>query len=117
MMRHIGKIFCLHSFQTVKVNRFVEKKVEQKKMTIFLSYLISSHSPWSFVRKNKLILMKSNYCFDQLVNNDYTTMCVTQLSKPLLLLRAVVTLIVDTWYSVFDVIAVSFEGLSIKSLL
>ena len=42
--------------------------------------------------------MKSNYCFDQLVNKDYTTTCVT----PLLLLRAVITLIVDTryWYSV-----------------
>ena len=45
MMRYIGKIVCLHSFQTVKVDRFVERKVEQKKVTIFLSYLISSHSP------------------------------------------------------------------------
>ena len=36
------------SFQTVKVDRFVERKVEQTKTTIFLSYLISSHSLWSF---------------------------------------------------------------------
>ena len=36
------------SFKTFKVDRFVERKVEQKKTTIFLSYLISSHSPWSF---------------------------------------------------------------------
>ena len=35
-------------FQTAKVDRFVESKVEQKKTIIFLSYLISSHSPWSF---------------------------------------------------------------------
>ena len=51
MMRYIDKIFCLHSFQTVKVDRFVEKKVEQKKTTIFLSYLISSPSPWSLKSK------------------------------------------------------------------
>ena len=60
--------------------------------------------------------MKNNYCFDQLVNKDYTTMCVTQLWKPLLLLPAVITLIVDTWYSVFDVIAVSFDRLSVLLL-
>ena len=83
MMRHIGKIICLPSFQMVKVDRFIEREVEQKKLTIFLSYLISSHSLWSLtkVRKTKLILMKSNYCFDQLVNKDYTTTCVTQLSN------------------------------------
>ena len=34
-----------------------------------------------YVRKHKLILVKSNYCFDQLVNKDYTTTCMTQLSK------------------------------------
>ena len=32
MMRYIGKIVCLHSFQqTVKVDRFVDRKLEQKK--------------------------------------------------------------------------------------
>ena len=36
-MRYISKIVCLHSFQTVKVDRFVERKVEQKKTTAFLS--------------------------------------------------------------------------------
>ena len=35
---------------------------------------------------------------------------------PLLLLRAVITLIVDTLYSVFDVTAVSFDQLSVKIL-
>ena len=35
MMRYIGKIFFLNSFQMVKVDRFVEKIVEQKKTTIF----------------------------------------------------------------------------------
>ena len=83
MMRHISKIICLPSFQMVKVDRFTEREVERKKLTIFLSYLISSHFLWSLtkVRKTKLILMKSNDCFDQLVNKDYTTTCVTQLSN------------------------------------
>ena len=49
MVRYIGNIVCLNSFQTIKVNRFVGRKVEQKKTSIFLSYLISSHSPWSFM--------------------------------------------------------------------
>ena len=31
MMRYIGKIICLHSFQTVKVDRSVERKEEEKK--------------------------------------------------------------------------------------
>ena len=60
--------------------------------------------------------MKSNYCFDQLFNKDDTTKCVTQLSNTLLLLRAVITLIADTRYSVVDVIAVSFDRLSVKLL-
>ena len=57
--------------------------------------------------------MKSNYCFDQLVNKDYTTTCVSYQTP---LLCAVITLIVDTRYSVFDVIAVSFDRLSVKLL-
>ena len=60
--------------------------------------------------------MKSNYCFDQLFNKDYTTTAGRNYQTPLLLLRAVITLIVDTWYSVFDEIAVSFDRLSVKLL-
>ena len=82
MVRYIGKIVCLHSFQTIKVNRFVGRKVEQKKKVNFsiLPNFIT-FSKVIYVRKNKLILVKSNYCFDQLVNKDYTTTSVTQLSN------------------------------------
>ena len=105
------------SFQTVKVDRFVERKVDRKKTTICLSYLISSHSPWSFkcVKINwsswKAIIVLISWSIkitQPRAWRNYQT--------PLLLLSGVITLIVDTWYSVFDVIAVSFDWLSVKLL-
>ena len=58
--------------------------------------------------------MKSNYCFDQL---QITQPCAWRnYQTPLLLLRSVITLIADTRYSAFDVIAVSFDRLSVKLL-
>ena len=54
MMRYIDKIVCLRSFQTVKVDRFVEKK-ERKKTTLSI---LPNFITFSVVRKNKLILMK-----------------------------------------------------------
>ena len=60
MMRYIGKIACLHSFQMVTVDRFVERKVEQKKMTIFLLKVIYKGCFESFVA-----LYADRICSDQ----------------------------------------------------
>ena len=65
----------------VNDDRFVERKEEQKKTTLSILPNFITFTVVIYIRKNKLILMKSNYCFDQLVNKDYTTMCVMQLSN------------------------------------
>ena len=53
----------------------------KENVKFFILPIFITFSVVIYVCKNKSILVKSNYCFDQLVNEDYTTTWVTQLSN------------------------------------